>query len=137
MAVWYSVRRLPQICTCILNLPVSCPRKLSTVTAFPLSSQQHIIKWLSTPFYTQGTARINLTPHMFGFIAPHTPHPTVSPNYLTTNISSFRHITNPLLAVCKLWLDVCPDANDTTCLACFHWVVRTRKVLGQSMNASF
>ena len=32
------------------------------MTAFPLSSQQQIIKWLPTPFYTHGTDRIHLTP---------------------------------------------------------------------------
>ena len=41
------------------------PRKLNTITGFPLS-HQHIIKWLSTPFYTHGMIRIHLTPTLGG-----------------------------------------------------------------------
>ena len=56
------MRRLTQMCTCIFYLHLSYLRKLSTLTAFPLSSHQHIIKWLPTPFYTHETVRIHLTP---------------------------------------------------------------------------
>ena len=43
--------------------PIPCySRKLSTITAGPLSSHQHIIKWYPIPFYSHGTVRIHLTP---------------------------------------------------------------------------
>ena len=77
---------LTQICTCIFYLHLCYTRKLSTITAFSLSShqhiiqclppsthtersglilseaKQHIIKWLPTLSYTSETGRINLTP---------------------------------------------------------------------------
>ena len=43
------MRRLPQTCICIFYLHLSYSRKLSTITAFPLSSHQHIIKWYPSP----------------------------------------------------------------------------------------
>ena len=50
------------MCTCIFDLYFCYPRKLSTIIASPLSGQQHIIKWLPTPFYAYGTVGVNLTP---------------------------------------------------------------------------
>ena len=58
--VWYAAQTPTRICIFYLHLCYA--RKLSTITVFPLGSQQHIIKWLPTLFYTHGTDRIHLPP---------------------------------------------------------------------------
>ena len=59
---WCAAPNAHRYIECILYLHLCYPRKLSTITAFPLSSHQHIIKWLPTPFYTYGTVRVHLRP---------------------------------------------------------------------------
>ena len=50
----------PVCCICTFCLHLCYSRKVSMITAFPLGSQQLIIKWLPTPFYTHVTDRVHL-----------------------------------------------------------------------------
>ena len=68
--VRYGTWRLTQTSICTFNLHLCYARKLSAITVFPLSSQQHIMKWLPTPFYTHGTDRIHLTPPLPLMLSP-------------------------------------------------------------------
>ena len=119
-SVRYGMQHLTQICTHMFYLHLSQPRKLSTSTAFPFSSHQHIIKWPPTPFYNYGTVRIHLTPPAWSSDL-HPPFAkTKEPDWMKSTCPVVCNFNKIVPHGCRKWeARTCRQAHNYTS-ACSH-----------------